>query len=97
MDRIQCGHCDNCTRDPASVIERDVTVEAKRVLTVARALFSGKVDVTPAQLAQAARGSGSGSLVTKKALQLAPGDKVTLSPHVRPSSYNVALVLPQLD
>jgi len=94
---MQCGHCDNCTRDPASVIERDVTIEAKRVLAVTRALFSVKFDVTPAQLAQAVRGSGSGSAATKKAYQLAPGDDVTLSPLVRPSSYNLALVLPQLD
>lgn len=92
---MQCGHCDNCTRNPESVIERDVTIEAKRVLAVARALFSKKVDVTAAQLAQAARGSGSG--VSKQSLQLAPGDKVTLSPLVGPSSRNLALALPQLD
>jgi hypothetical protein len=85
---MQCGHCDNCTRDPASVIERDVTIEAKRVLALAGALFSKKVDVTPAQLAEAARGSGSG--VSKKSLQLAPGDKVSLSPLVRPSSLAIS-------
>lgn len=92
---MQCGHCDNCTRDPASVIERDVTVEAKRLLAVARTLFSKKVDVTPAQLAQAARGSGSG--VSKNSLQLSPDDKVTLSLLVRTSTRILALVLSQLD
>ena len=80
-DRMQCGHCDNCTRDPASVIERDVTLEARHVLAVARALRSAGLKVTAAQLAQAARGSGT----LNKSLQLPSDDKVTLSPLVRPA------------
>ena len=80
-DRMECGHCDNCTRDPASVIERDVTLEAKRVLAVARALRSPGHKVTAAQLAQAARGSGT----LNKSLPPPPGDKVTLSLLVRPA------------
>jgi ATP-dependent DNA helicase Q1 len=79
---MRCGHCDNCTRDPESVVERDVTIEAKCVLTVARTLHSTGENVTAAQLAQAARGSGT----PNKTFQLTPGDKVTLSPLVRPIS-----------
>ncbi|KAI0302808.1 P-loop containing nucleoside triphosphate hydrolase protein, partial [Multifurca ochricompacta] len=75
-DNSRCGHCDNCTRDPASVVQSDVTLDAKRVLAVARILHSRKIKVTAAQLALTTRGAGPQS----KLLQLAPGDKVTLSP-----------------
>jgi len=75
-DDARCGHCDNCTRDPKSVIESDVTPEAKRILAVARSLFSKDIKVTAAQLAQAARGNGSHA----KLLQLNTGDTVKLSP-----------------
>lgn len=78
-DNSRCGHCDNCTRDPTSVIESDVTLEAKRVLSITRLLHSKKIKVTAAQLAQAARGSGP----HVKLLQLTPGDGVTLSYQVR--------------
>jgi hypothetical protein len=87
-DSTRCGHCDNCTRDPTTVIESDVTLEAKRVLAIARLLNSRKVKVTAAQLAQAARGSGP----HVKLLQLNPGDRVTLSSHVRRPT-----ILPQLS
>lgn len=80
-DSTRCGHCDNCTRDPTSVVESDVTHEANRVLAITRLMHSRKIKVTAAQLAQAARGSGSHATL----LQLAPGDRVTLSPHVRSS------------
>ncbi len=83
---MRCGHCDNCTRDPESVVERDVTIEAKCVLAVARALHSTGENVTAAQLVQAARGSGA----PNKTFQLTPGDKVTLSPLVRPISVSHA-------
>ncbi|KAH9983807.1 P-loop containing nucleoside triphosphate hydrolase protein [Russula compacta] len=81
-DSTRCGHCDNCTRDPASVIQSDVTLEAKRVLAIVRVFHSRKINVTTAQLAQAARGFGQQA----KILQLAPGDRVTLSLVVRPLS-----------
>jgi superfamily II DNA helicase RecQ len=84
-DRMPCGHCDNCIRDPESVIERDVTPEAKRVLAVTRALRSAGHNVTTAQLAQAARGSGT----LNRSLQLPGGDKVTLSPLVRAVNITV--------
>jgi len=83
-DNTRCGHCDNCTRDPTSVIESDVTLEAKRVLAVARVLHSKKINVSAAQLAQAARGSGQHA----KQLQLSPGDRLKLSSHVRGLSFS---------
>jgi ATP-dependent DNA helicase Q1 len=87
-DSARCGHCDNCTRDPTTVIESNVTLEAGRVLAIARLLSSRKIKVTAAQLAQAARGSGP----HVKLLQLNPGDRVTLSSHVRGP-----MLLPQLN
>jgi len=80
-DDTRCGRCDNCTRDPKSVIESDVTPDAKRILAVARSLFSREIKATAAQLAQAARGHGNHA----KLLQLDPGDTVKLSPLVGPS------------
>ncbi|KAF8488965.1 P-loop containing nucleoside triphosphate hydrolase protein [Russula emetica] len=76
-DNTRCGHCDNCTRDPTSVIESDVTLDAKRMLKVARDLHSKKIKVTAAQLAEAARGSGQHG----KRLQLSPSDRTKLSSH----------------
>ena len=77
-DNTRCGHCDNCTRDPTSVIESDVTLDAKRILAVARALRSKKIKVTAAQLAETARGSGRHA----KLLQLGTSDQTKLSSHV---------------
>src|SRR6266852_3418080 len=77
-DNTQCGHCDNCTRDPTSVIESDVTLDAKRILAVARVLYSKKIKVTAAQLAETARGSGRHA----KLLQLSTSDRTKLSSHV---------------
>lgn len=77
-DNTRCGHCDNCTRDPTLVIESDVTLDAKRMLAVARDLHSKKIKVTAAQLAEAARGSGQHA----KQLQLIPSDRKKLSSNV---------------
>jgi hypothetical protein len=77
-DNTRCGHCDNCTRDPTSVLESDVKLDARRMLTVARDLHSKKIKVTAAQLAEAARGSGQHA----KLLQLSPSDRTKLSSHV---------------
>lgn len=77
-DNTRCGHCDNCTRDPTSVVETDVTLDAKRIISVARVLHSKKIKMTAAQLAEAVRGSGRHS----KLLQLSPGDRTKLSSHV---------------
>jgi hypothetical protein len=77
-DDARCGHCDNCTRDPTSVVESDVTLDAKRMLAVARALHSEKIKMTTAQLAEAARGSGP----LAKRLQLSPSDRTKLSSQV---------------
>ena len=80
-DNTPCGHCDNCVRDPASVVQNDVTSEAMRVLAVARVLASRNTKFTAVQLAQTARGSGE----LAKPLNLAQEDKVTLSLLVRPN------------
>ena len=77
-DNTRCGHCDNCTRDPTSVIESDVTLDAKRMLNLARDLHSRKIKVTAAQLAETARGSGQHA----KLLQISPSDRTKLSSHV---------------
>ncbi|KAI9462915.1 ATP-dependent DNA helicase [Lactarius psammicola] len=74
-DNTPCGHCDNCIRDPASVIQRDVTPEAKRVLAVARALASRNTNFTAVQLARTARGNDK----LARSLNLSRGDQVTLS------------------
>ncbi|KAH9059765.1 P-loop containing nucleoside triphosphate hydrolase protein [Lactarius vividus] len=74
-DSTPCGHCDNCTRDPATVVQKDVTSEAKRVLTVARALASRNTNFTAARLAQTARGNDK----LAKSLNLTREDQVTLS------------------
>ncbi|KAI0316843.1 P-loop containing nucleoside triphosphate hydrolase protein [Amylostereum chailletii] len=50
-----CGHCDNCTRDPTTVEDRDVTVDAWRLLKVAQ---TGQ-KVTANQLAECVRGAGN--------------------------------------
>ena len=78
-DNTPCGHCDNCLRDPATVVQRDVTSEVKHVLSIARALASRNTKVTAVQLARTARGNGD----LAKQLNLARNDKVTLSTLVR--------------
>ncbi|KAH9019603.1 P-loop containing nucleoside triphosphate hydrolase protein [Lactarius deliciosus] len=74
-DNTPCGHCDNCTRDPATVVQKDVTSEAKRVLTVAHALASRNTNFTAVQLARTARGNDK----LARSLNLTRGDQVTLS------------------
>jgi superfamily II DNA helicase RecQ len=81
-DNTPCGHCDNCLRDPASVVEKDVTSEAKRVLAVAHALDARDTNFTVAMLARTARGNSK----LAKSLNLSRRDKVTLSLLVRRSS-----------
>ena len=78
-DNTPCGHCDNCLRDPATVVQKDVTSEAKHVLAIARALASRDTKITAFQLVRTARGNGD----LAKKLNLSRSDKVTLSPLVR--------------
>ena len=59
-----CRHCDNCTRPPETVDERDVTVDAWRVLRVAEYVRRQKGRVTLNQLAELARGTGKGEFTT---------------------------------
>lgn len=79
-DNTPCGHCDNCLRDPSSIVEKDATSEGKRILSVARALTSQNINVTALQLARAARGIGE----LAKDVKFAQEDKVKLSLVVRP-------------
>ena len=56
-----CGICDNCTRDPASLITKDVSLEAWRILKVLTQVQSEGGRVTLVTLAELVRGLGKGS------------------------------------
>ena len=56
-----CGICDNCTRDPASVTVRNVTVEAWKTLKVIEAVVRKGGRATLANLADLVRGLGGGN------------------------------------
>ena len=73
-----CGHCDNCTRPPETVSERDVTVETWQILRVAEHL---EKPVTLAQLAKLVRGVRAG-ITHNLDLDVLIGGKVSLSGHV---------------
>ncbi|KAI0687700.1 P-loop containing nucleoside triphosphate hydrolase protein [Cytidiella melzeri] len=53
-----CGHCDNCTRPPETVDQRDVTAEAWQILTIVEAVHKEHGRVTLSKLADMARGKG---------------------------------------
>lgn len=61
-----CGHCDNCTRDPSTVENKDVTLDAWRVLQKMKALDGSKVKATMNELVEAARGLGGAGSKAKK-------------------------------
>lgn len=54
-----CGHCDNCTRPPESIKEKNVALDAWRVVTIAQAGRMQKVNLTLADLSGALRGVGT--------------------------------------
>nr|XP_019008636.1 ATP-dependent DNA helicase [Kwoniella pini CBS 10737]OCF47417.1 ATP-dependent DNA helicase [Kwoniella pini CBS 10737] len=55
-----CGICDNCTRNPGSIISKDVTIEAWKILKVTRAVQTEQGRVTLTNLSDLARGLGGG-------------------------------------
>ena len=55
-----CGICDNCTRDPATVIAKDVTLESWKILRVLQEVVRSGGRVTPATLINLVRGLGGG-------------------------------------
>ena len=55
-----CRHCDNCTRAQETVDERDVTLDAWKILRVAEYVRAHRGRVTLNQLADLARGAGKG-------------------------------------
>lgn len=61
-----CGHCDNCTRDPSTVENKDVTLDAWRVLQKMKALDGSRVKATMNELVEAARGLGGAGSKAKK-------------------------------
>ena len=56
-----CGICDNCTRDPASLITKDVTFNAWRILKVLAKVQEEGGRLTLGTLADLVRGLGGGS------------------------------------
>ncbi|KAI0052062.1 ATP-dependent DNA helicase [Auriscalpium vulgare] len=71
----RCGHCDNCTRAPGAVEERDITVDAWRVLRISQALKRADENVTAQKLSDCARGVGA----EVKKPEMAAVGKVSLS------------------
>ncbi|CEL62698.1 hypothetical protein RSOLAG1IB_05054 [Rhizoctonia solani AG-1 IB] len=53
-----CGHCDNCTRPPESVVNKDVTLDAWIILRVAQTIDNEGGRVTIGMLADLVRGVG---------------------------------------
>ncbi len=76
---MTCGICDNCTRDPASLITKDVTIEAWRILKVLTEVQREGGRVTLANLADLVRGLGGASFAVgaggKKGKGRATGEK----------------------
>lgn len=56
-----CGHCDNCTRDPSSIERKDVTLEAWKVCKVSQWVANQKGRLTVSNLGDLVRGLGGGS------------------------------------
>ncbi|ORY27061.1 P-loop containing nucleoside triphosphate hydrolase protein [Naematelia encephala] len=56
-----CGICDNCTREPDSIVTMDVTLDAWRVLKVLQVVQREQGRLTIASLADLVRGLGGGT------------------------------------
>ncbi|VDB87821.1 unnamed protein product [Peniophora sp. CBMAI 1063] len=54
----RCGHCDNCTRAPDSIVSRDITEDGWRVLNIVAKGVQSVVNLTLADVAGALRGTG---------------------------------------
>ncbi|TFK49250.1 ATP-dependent DNA helicase [Heliocybe sulcata] len=61
----RCGHCDNCARDPQTVEEKDVTLEAWQILRIAEAIKKGGGLETLNKLVDLVRGAGGASFEAK--------------------------------
>jgi ATP-dependent DNA helicase Q1 len=57
----RCGHCDNCTRPPEAIEQRDVTVQAWQLMKIVEAIAAEGGRVTLGMLADLARGAGGGA------------------------------------
>ncbi|KAF5309315.1 hypothetical protein D9611_014398 [Ephemerocybe angulata] len=64
LDR--CGHCDNCLRDPESIIKRDVTLAAWQILRIVAEIGKVQGTLTLASLAKLARGKGGSKVDVAK-------------------------------
>ncbi|KAI0062780.1 ATP-dependent DNA helicase [Artomyces pyxidatus] len=73
----RCGHCDNCERPPESIDERDVTLDAWRILTISKTFKSKGDKITAQKLRDIVRSNGNDA---KKIDFDSLGGKVTLSP-----------------
>lgn len=60
----RCGHCDNCTRPPDSLVQKDVTLEAWKLCQILDEVHRSQGRLTIATLAALARGNGSGTFDT---------------------------------
>ena len=57
----RCAHCDNCTRSPESVEDKDVTLDAWKILKVAHVIGEEGGRTTLGMLADLVRGAGGGT------------------------------------
>jgi ATP-dependent DNA helicase Q1 len=57
----KCAHCDNCTRSPESVEDKDVTLDAWKILKVAHVIGEEGGRTTLGMLADLVRGAGGGA------------------------------------
>jgi ATP-dependent DNA helicase Q1 len=56
-----CGSCDNCLRDPSSIITKDVTLETWRILKVVKEVERNSGRATLSNVSDLVRGLGSAS------------------------------------
>ncbi|ORX34459.1 P-loop containing nucleoside triphosphate hydrolase protein [Kockovaella imperatae] len=77
-----CGICDNCIRDPTSIITKDVTLDAWKCLKVLQNVSSNEGRVTLANLVELVRGLGGGAFGTmkqgKRGARKSSGEKASL-------------------
>ncbi|CED83625.1 atp-dependent dna helicase [Phaffia rhodozyma] len=59
-----CGHCDNCTRDPETIIQQIVTEESWKICRVATSVHQAEGRVTVSKLADLVRGLGGGNFAS---------------------------------
>lgn len=57
----KCEHCDNCTRSPESIENKDVTLDAWKILKVAHIIGEEGGRTTLGMLADLVRGAGGGT------------------------------------